>query len=165
MTEDDDRPLLFLDVDGTVIPFGRHNSNKAATAAAEPYLAGIDPTLGDRLTGFPCALVWATTWEDHANTVLAPLLGLPRLPVVRWPAPSSADEREDRWWNLHWKTRALTTWAGGRPFVWVDDEITGADIDWVAARHPGRALLHPVDAAKGLTHRDLATLDVWFRQA
>jgi hypothetical protein len=27
-------------------------------------------------------LVWATTWEHHANTHIAPLLELPALPVV-----------------------------------------------------------------------------------
>jgi hypothetical protein len=31
-----------------------------------------------------------------------------------------------------------------RPFAWVDDEMTDADLDWVLAHHPGRALLHHV---------------------
>lgn len=165
MTEHDKQPLLFLDVDGTVIPFGGQSGNRSAATAAEPYLAGIDPALGGWLAKFPCELVWATTWADAANTELAPRLGLPSLPVVHWPEPSSGDELEDRWFNLHWKTRTLVARADGRPFAWVDDEITGADIDWVAARHHGRALLHRVDASEGITHHDLEALDAWFRGA
>ncbi|MCD0445608.1 hypothetical protein LO763_18540 [Glycomyces sp. A-F 0318] len=162
MTE---QPLLFLDVDGTVIPFSRRHGNGSAAAATEPYLAGIDAELGHRLAALPCELVWATTWEDDANTDVAPRLGLPPLPVVRWPEPSSEDRLEDRWFNLHWKTRTLVAWTDGRPFAWLDDEITGADIDWVAARHRGRALLHPVDASQGITHRDFDALDLWLRGA
>ena len=166
MIDRDERPLLFLDVDGTVIPFGRQNRTGSAATATEPYLAGISSELGYRLAVLPCELVWATTWEDEANTELAPRLGLPRLPVVHWPEPSGEeDELEDRWFNLHWKTRTLVAWANGRPFAWVDDEIADTDIEWVAARHHGRALLYRVDASQGITHHDLEALDTWFRGA
>jgi hypothetical protein len=33
-------------------------------------------------------------------------------------------------------------WADGRPFVWVDDEITDADRNWASTHHPAPALLH-----------------------
>jgi hypothetical protein len=71
------------------------------------------------------------------------------LRVVHWPEASSEDEYEVRWFNLQGKTRTLTAWAGGRPFAWVDDEISDADIEWVSAHHHGRVLLHPVNAAQG----------------
>jgi hypothetical protein len=48
--------------------------------------------------------------------------------------------------------------------VWVDDEVTDADRDWVAAHHPGRALLHRVDARLGLTEGDYAALAAWLRR-
>jgi hypothetical protein len=48
--------------------------------------------------------------------------------------------------------------------VWVDDEVTDADRDWVAAHHPGRALLHRVDARLGLTDGDYAALAAWLRR-
>jgi hypothetical protein len=54
-------------------------------------------------------------------------------------------------------------WADGRPFAWVDDEITDADRDWVSAHHPGPALLHHVTSARGLNDDDLAVLDRWLR--
>ncbi|MFF7748427.1 hypothetical protein ACFZCP_04050 [Streptomyces sp. NPDC007971] len=122
--------LLFLDVDGPLIPFGAadpaypvYDQGLAPPpgADAHPLLCRIDPALGPRLAGLGCELVWATTWMDDANTVLAPWLGLPPLPVVEWP---DEDEPPDL---LHWKTRPLVAWAAGRPFVWIDDEVTEAD--------------------------------------
>ncbi len=109
----------------------------------------------------PCTLVWATTWMSDANECIAPWLGLPELPVVTWPDPSDDDIRG----GLHWKTRPLVDWADGRPFVWVDDEITDADRSWVAAHHPGQALLHRVDPRQGLTERDFTLLGQWLRRS
>jgi hypothetical protein len=83
--------------------------------------------------------------------------------VVHWPESTSAGELEDQWFNLHWKTRALVAWAAGRPFAWVDDEITEADEDWVAIHHRGRALLRRVEAAQGITNADLNTIGIWLQ--
>ncbi|OLR92994.1 HAD domain-containing protein [Actinokineospora bangkokensis] len=158
-----ERPLLFLDVDGPLLPFGDGTRREQAGTAASAHLARLDPQLGPRLAALPCDLVWATTWEDEANTEIAPRLGLPPLPVVTWPDPSDEDAHQDRWFGLCWKTRTLVAWADGRPFAWVDDEITDADRDWVAAHHPGPALLHHIAPARGLNNDDLATLDHWLR--
>jgi hypothetical protein len=157
------RPMLFLDVDGTLLPFGQ--SPRPADTTLTGPLERLSPGVGLRLAALPCELVWATTWEDDANAELAPRIGLPRLPVVNWPEPSAADEREDQWLGVHWKTRTLVAWAGGRSFAWVDDEITDADRDWVSAHHRGRALLHHVNSSQGLTDADFAALDAWLRTA
>jgi hypothetical protein len=53
--------------------------------------------------------------------------------------------------------------ANGRPFIWVDDEISAMDRLWVGAGHSGPALLHRVDPAKGLTDDDFTTLADWLR--
>ncbi|MCX5207898.1 hypothetical protein OG689_00930 [Kitasatospora sp. NBC_00240] len=164
-------PLLFLDVDGPLIPFGGtlreypapQYPTPAAGAAANPLLARLDPALGPRLAALPCELVWATTWMDDANTDVAPRVGLPDLPVLDPPELSEAQQREDEYRGLHWKTRALVGRAGGRPFAWVDDEITAADRAWVSAHHRGAALLHRVDPRSGLTGADFAALDDWLR--
>ncbi|MFK8850894.1 hypothetical protein [Streptomyces sp. Ac-502] len=165
-------PLLFLDVDGPLIPFGASpqqlpggyptygpGRRQPRGAGSNPLISRIDPAHGPRLSALPCALVWATTWMSDANDCVAPWLGLPELPVVSWPEPSD----EDGAGRVHWKTRVLVDWAAGRPFAWVDDEITDADRTFVAAHHPGRALLHHVDARRGLVEADFATLGQWLR--
>jgi hypothetical protein len=157
------RPLLFLDVDGTLLPYGGARLPSAAgdwvawQHTSNPQLARIDRAHGPRLLGLICEPMWATAWMDDANEVIAPLLGLPRWPVVDLPeAPE-----EDRADLLHWKTRALVRQAAGRPFVWVDDEITGLDRAWVARHHPGRALLHRVEPEVGMTAADFTVVQGW----
>ncbi|WP_329022491.1 MULTISPECIES: HAD domain-containing protein [unclassified Streptomyces] len=170
MTAPDASPLLFLDVDGPLIPFGPRSGGHRTYpqgplppgAGAHPLLARIDPALGPLLGGLPCVLVWATTWADEANTVVAPRLGLPVLDVVAWPDAPEQEERDTRA-GLHWKTRTLVNRAAGRAFVWVDDEIGEADRRWVAAHHGGPALLHRVDPALGLTGDDLRLIGAWLR--
>ncbi|MFG2827088.1 HAD domain-containing protein [Streptomyces sp. NPDC048434] len=175
MTGSAERPLLFLDVDGPLIPFGPAPDDRAgghptygtghepAEAGSNPLLARINPELGPRLAALPCRLVWATTWMTDANECIAPRLGLPELPMVTWPDPSDDEERDARA-GLHWKTRTLLDWAAGRPFAWVDDEITGIDRSWVSAHHGERALLHRVDPRRGLTDADFVVLDDWLRR-
>jgi hypothetical protein len=156
-------PLLFLDVDGPLLPFGGSTRPGSEEPAGFPHLARLRLDAGPRLAGLPCTLVWATTWLEDANTEIAPRLGLPDLPVVTWPEPDRATEREDHWLGLCWKTRTVVAWAASRPFAWVDDEITEADRDWVSAHHRGHALLRSVDASIGLTDQDLTALDAWLR--
>jgi hypothetical protein len=155
-----ERPILFLDVDGPLIPFGAsYDSSASVTSVAQgnPLLDRLDPGIGPRLLALGCHLVWATTWMADANEVVAPLLGLPKLPVVEWP-DTSADEGPR---GLHWKTRPLVEWADGRPFIWVDDEISAMDRVWVAAEHRGPSLLHRVDPTKGLVDADFSALADW----
>ena len=129
------------------------------SVAGSPLMDRLDPECGPRLAALACELVWATTWMEEANEVVAPLLGLPALPVLDWPEPSV----EDIYFGLHPKTRAIVRCASGRDFAWVDDEITDADREWVLENHPGSALLIRVDPRRGLTRQDFATLEVWRR--
>jgi len=151
-------PLVFLDVDGVLIPF-RARSTLAVPRplSGNPLLARLDPADGRRLLALPGELVWATTWMADANEVIGALLGLPELPVVDWP--DALDDEPER--GVHWKTAHLVRWAAGRPFVWLDDEATDADRRWVAAHHPAPALLHRVDPTTGLTEADFATVRAW----
>ncbi|MER5193407.1 HAD domain-containing protein [Streptomyces sp. NPDC002755] len=173
MTSAAERPLLFLDVDGPLIPFGAlpGHPRTAATGVpapadqGNPLLERLDPGLGARLLALGCDLVWATTWMEKANEVVAPRIGLPSLPVAAWPdthTDTDADTEPDPR-GLHWKTRHLVEWAAGRPFIWVDDEISSMDRLWVAAQHPGPSLLHRVEPARGLTDADFSAIADWLR--
>ncbi|MEW2299087.1 HAD domain-containing protein [Streptomyces sp. NPDC006655] len=165
MTSTVDRPILFLDVDGPLIPFGSSEGRLRAAVPdsptsfdhGNPLLDRLDPGVGPRLLTLGCPLVWATTWLEDANEAVAPRLGLPTLPVVEWP-DSGADDVPR---GLHWKTRPLVEWSDGRPFIWVDDEIGATDRVWVAAQHPGASLLHRVDPTKGLVDADFSALAAW----
>ncbi|WP_203707537.1 HAD domain-containing protein [Asanoa iriomotensis] len=151
--------MVFLDVDGPLIPFKARLSGPAAPFADDvgnPLLDRLDPADGRRLLALGCQLVWATTWMAEANEVISPRLGLPDLPVVDFP---DGDEPAER--GLHWKTADLVRWSEGRPFVWLDDEITDVDRRWIAAHHPAPALPRRVDPLVGLTATDFMTVRDW----
>jgi hypothetical protein len=166
-------PLLFLDVDGPLNPYAAKPTQRpagyttfrmmlASMAATQQYgrrkplRVWLNPDHGPRLLALPYELIWATTWTDEANDWIAPRLGLPHLEVVYWPRP-----RPDHEDGLHFKTRTLVERAAGRPFVWVDDELTDRDRAWVHVHHPAPALLHHVDARHGLRTDDFTTLADW----
>ncbi|MFI6309902.1 HAD domain-containing protein [Nocardia fusca] len=165
MTDQEGKPLLFLDVDGPLIPFGRTPVSASDPLFAperhdeNPIAARIDPALGPLLIALPCELIWATTWAHEANRSISPVLGMPTLAVTDWP--DEQDDHIDEWFRLHWKTRALVERAGGRPFIWIDDEIGDSDQKWVSEQHPGRALLYRVDPRVGLRPNDLDTVSEW----
>ncbi|MFE2917724.1 hypothetical protein ACFRKE_23800 [Kitasatospora indigofera] len=169
-------PLLLLDVDGPLNPYAAKPHRRPAgyrthrikpdswvarhpqrpAEYVRPLRVWLNPGHGPELLALPYELVWATTWMDEANTWLAPLLGLPRLPYIAWPQLHQVDPD-----GLHWKTRRLTAWAAGRPFAWVDDELGPQDTEWIAAHHPGLALTLRIDARTGLLPADFATLAGW----
>lgn len=134
----------------------RLNAYGLPNKAPKPLRVWLNPEHGPALTALPFELVWATTWEDEANGYVAPVLGLPHLPVIVWPSPRPQPEGD-----VFWKTPAIVAWAGGRPFAWLDDEITGADVDWVAEHHGGAALLRRIDPSLGLLPQDFSALQEW----
>ncbi|SFM99243.1 hypothetical protein SAMN04487980_10093 [Streptomyces sp. cf124] len=127
-------------------------------------------------------LVWATTWGAEANTYIGPVLGLPELPVVEWPGEAERTEVAERSgtgarpgdpgadgasWpvGLFWKTPHLVEHATGRPFAWVDDELTAIDRTFVTRRHGPHAMLHRVDPRLGLREPDFTALAEFARTA
>ncbi|MEV6103397.1 HAD domain-containing protein [Streptomyces sp. NPDC051940] len=156
-------PLLLLDVDGPLNPYA---APERPPGYSTYLVTGLDigllrvwlnPAHGERLLRLPYDLVWATTWMHEANSVVGErVLGLPVLPVIEWKAMHQEDPD-----GLYWKTRQIAEWAAGRPFAWVDDEISELDEEWIAESYDGEALLHWVDPRTGLTEADFAALEDW----
>ncbi|MFF2728757.1 hypothetical protein ACFVS9_12765 [Streptomyces sp. NPDC058008] len=164
------KPLLLIDIDGPLNPYAA----LARPTAPEGYtLHRMRPTGWKEGVALPVLLstghgqelralarryelVWATTWMDEANEWVGPRIGLPPLPYIDWPAVPVVPAD-----GTYWKTRPVVDYADGRPFAWIDDEISGLDTAWVAAHHPGRALLRRIDPWVGLTRADFEALAGW----
>ncbi|MCK5928533.1 MAG: hypothetical protein KAG80_10100 [Nocardioides sp.] len=150
------KPLLLLDVDGPLNPFALLDKSGRPSARTPSHYrvhsmrpTGWDvkhmPPLrvllnswhGEQLRSLAddhFTLVWATTWEHDANTWIAPVLGLPDLPVIEFG--------EQRWTqtriagNDSFKTPTIAAWtrrfAPGIPWAWVDDQVSGRrDRQWL----------------------------------
>jgi len=153
---DASRPLLLLDVDGVLIPyaaaeqpagFEQHQLLGEQVWLAPQHGAWLRP-LCDRFE-----LIWATGWEHDANRLLAPILGLPALPVMEFPR--NADGRFT-------KLPTITRFAAGRPLVWLDDELSDAARAWAASR-AAPTLLLDADPAIGLTEQIVALIATFMR--
>jgi hypothetical protein len=114
---------------------------------------------------------WGRGWRRWRATWCGPRPGLIRRTNVsrlgwhcrgcRWCAGASRPHRTSG--SACTGRPAPSAWADGRPFAWVDDEITDADRAWVSEHHHDQALLHQVDPCQGLTDTDFVILDTWLR--
>ncbi|MFI8436427.1 hypothetical protein ACIGJO_22260 [Streptomyces sp. NPDC079020] len=164
------KPLLLIDIDGPLNPYEalsrrgapegyrRHLMRPTGWTWGPALPVLLKPEHGGELLGLAAGyeLVWATTWKDEANEWVGPLLGLPALPYIDWPEMHGTGPD-----GTYWKTRYVVEYAAGRPFAWVDDEITDRDRAWVGAHHPVRALLRYVDPGVGLERGDFDALAGW----
>lgn len=156
------KPILFLDVDGVLNPFESiRNPPEGYTLhrmTPTGFPSGLKVLLnhghGAKLLELPVDIVWGTTWEEEANEWIGPHIGLPDLPVVEFGAsPKRSDSR------THWKTEKLIEYADGRPFIWLDDECTTWDRQFIEKHHPGTATTHLANARTGLTSGDFWQLN------
>jgi len=156
------RPLLFLDVDGPLNPYAAqperrpegYTTIRAAVTPGRPLRVWLHPDHGRALLDLGYDLCWATTWMDAANRWIAPVIGLPELPYVDFTGALFADRPD----GVHWKTERIMAYANGRPFAWVDDEVSPLDEAYVAQHHPAPALLRFVNPRLGLREDDFAAL-------
>ncbi|MEV4948633.1 HAD domain-containing protein [Streptomyces sp. NPDC053755] len=163
------KPLLLLDGDGPLNPYAAqperrpegyttHRMRPGGWLGRKPLRVWLDPAHGGELRALAEAyeLVWATTWKGEANHWIAPRLGLPELPFVDWPSMHGKAPR-----GTFWKTRYILEYAAGRPFAWVDDDITSYDHAYVEHHRSAAALLLRVDPRLGLLRPDFDALAEW----
>ena len=98
-------------------------------------------------------IVWHSTWREAAATGLAPVLGLPRLPIS--DAPEWTRRTPDVWWKLPAAQRVL---EAGRRLVWTDDDIAMVPQQVAALIARDDALLISPQPQAGLTADDLAAI-------
>lgn len=125
------KPLLLLDIDGVLCPFGRDGK----------YLKGIpdyqqmddhpgwwSPDHTEMLQELSklYEIVWATMWMDDANDVISPLHGLERLPFVVFDRIPE---------NKTFKLPAVSRFIEDRPVAWIDDDLFEDAYEWAAERH------------------------------
>ena len=167
------RPLLLIDVDGPLNPYAasnntinKFNRQNPARGYRTHKISGYKVRLarwhGTSLKALDHIfdLAWATTWEQQANTEIGPRIGLPDLPVISFqdlpdqpPVP-----------GLYWKTSTIVDYCKGRPFAWVDDEISRIDEQYVTDRHHAPAKLLKINPATGLTPEHFDELEDWAAQ-
>jgi len=159
LSEEEPRPVLFVDVDGVISLFD-FDPNDAPPGrfhlvdGLHHYIArGAGEHLGRLAEAFE--LVWATGWEHRANEHLPSLLALPG----RELQTLSFDERPV-WGTAHWKVSAVDRYARGRPAAWIDDSLDKSCEAW-AERRSEPTLLVPTESAVGITEEQVGRLLEW----
>src|SRR5205085_1038312 len=158
---EDERPILFVDVDGVISLFGfPHGEPPPGTFHAIDGIAHcIGDRCGERLLRLDDAfeLVWATGWEEKANEYLPHLLGLGReLPVLTFDGRAVFG-------SAHWKLQAIDAYAGDRPLAWIDDFIDDECRAW-AERRSAPTLLIESRSAVGITEEHVEELLAWVEE-
>lgn len=163
-------PLLMLDVDGVLTPTFAWRRPQGYTAfpvvrselgkqAKRPRSLWLNPRHGVWLNALGIEMRWATAWEGAANEEIGTHIGLPRMSHVMF-------SRRDFKPNVdgsHWKLDDIMANADGRPFVWVDDGVSGADVVRAQLEYPAPALLYRVDPRRGLSSNDMLHVWQWLR--
>ena len=154
----DDRPVLFLDVDGVISLFGFQASGPPPGSfhSIDGILHCIGSDVAGRLARLAATyeLVWATGWEEKANEYLVHILELPEdLPVLTFDGRAVFG-------SSHWKLEAIDHYARRRPAAWIDDNLDERAEKWAAKRH-APTLLVRTESALGITEEHVELLLRW----
>lgn len=189
------RGLLLLDVDGPLNPVGGKPWHRPkGYSAYRLTLDGhwyrrrnfrrnrglriwLNPDDGHRILNLAAEtrlqLAWATAWLDQANAYVGPVIGLPKLPVIAFPAtdydPNGFGRKElGHGWQRggSWKYAAVAKWAEGTPLAWWDDDFNDprsaeAKEEFLRVRGDLPTLLCEVDPRAGLRDHHLDQVRAW----
>jgi hypothetical protein len=146
------RPLLLLDVDGVLLVV--RSSWGEGDDDGLDLDVDLEPTLHPEAAEWLAELaeafelVWATTWEEMANRVIAPALGLPALPAIAFDMDRRVPTA---------KLPSVIAWVGDRPCAWIDDDLRHDADTWAAGRAVPTLLVH-VDMTEGMERRHVDRL-------
>ena len=159
------QPVLFLDVDGVLDPFGDPKGPDVgfrdfkSWTFAHPFESGLgyklwlSPEMGKRVGALDVELRWLTSWREHANRHIGQRFGWP---FIQPPAAKFSMETDEmKLWNIE----TFLEEEPDRPFIWVDDDMrfyrpTGWKVDvatWLRETATVPYLLSEVDGRVGLT--------------
>jgi hypothetical protein len=153
-----DKPLLFVDIDGVISLFGFPSDRRPAGdwLSVDGVIHLISATAGEDLLRLAATfdLVWCSGWEEKADDHLCPALSLPARPpfLTFSDIPGTPD----------WKLAAIDEHAGERPLAWIDDAHDDTSRAWAAAR-TAPTLLVTTDPAVGLARAHVHELETWAR--
>jgi hypothetical protein len=148
-----------LDIDGVLNAFQALDRERFRTEVANGYVITWDPTITDRIHRLHLdgrvEVRWLTTWADHANTYISPLLRWSELVVAGQPQLGL------EWWKLPYAVEMVET--EHRRLVWTDDDLvtSRAAIDWLTAQRESEVLAICPDPAIGLTHEEVDRIEAW----
>jgi hypothetical protein len=131
-----ERPVLYLDVDGTLLCFPSNRSE--AWWRQHKYGIGMDNIeVVLREMREHCEVRWLTFWAPggvmsaEGEALLAKRLGVPLASVQGWDNPRGwCQPRSTKTDGIDW-----TEDAAGRSWVWIEDELLDREHDELRQRH------------------------------
>ncbi len=159
MTNREQKPVLFVDVDGVISLFGFASGTDfpGAFHSVDGILHCIATDCGERLRRLDehFELVWATGWEEKANEHLPLILELPFKEL-----PSLTFDGRAVFGSAHWKLEAIDAYAGDRPAAWIDDNLDERCRSW-ADNRGAPTLLVQTQPAVGMSNSHVEELLRW----